>query len=289
MDTVKRQLLIVGYGDLGSRVAELAIRQGMDVIGLCRSTRPASANLRLISCDVTQPSTLAPLAQASPDFLIYCVAADAQTDASYQAQYVDGLKNVLQSLKGAPLKHVFFVSSTRVYGQANDSLLDEDAPAVPADFGGERLLQAEQAALAHGTPATVLRLSGIYGPGRFRMLKLAQQPFESWPQNSWTNRIYIDDAAGFIAHLINIRLNGLALHPCYIVTDSTPAPMHEVLNWLAKKMDLPSPPGTLAINGGKRLDNHRLLETGYALRYPSFKKGYSELLTESSVNANERP
>lgn len=278
MQTTKPKLLIAGFGDLGSRVAELAAGQGMDVIGLCRSTRPSSANIRLVSCDVTERETLAPLTEFSPDFLLYCVAADAQTDASYQRQYVDGLKNILQTLAGTSLKHVFFASSTRVYGQQTATLLDENTPALPADFGGERLLQAEQIALEHGTPATVLRLSGIYGPGRLRMLKLAQEPPESWPVNSWTNRVHIEDAAGFIAHLFSKHRDGELLHPRYIVTDSSPVSMHEVLRWLAQKMELPHPASQAPVAGGKRLSNDLLLASGYTLHYPSYKEGYSELL-----------
>lgn len=271
-------MLIVGYGDLGSRVAELALQLGMEVVGLCRSARPWTNHAQLISCNVTQPATLSPLAGLSPDMLLYCVAADAQTDASYQAQYVDGLRNVLQALRGDALTQIFFVSSTRVYGQNTAEKLDEAVTAAPADFGGERLFQGEQVVLAHSAPATVLRLSGIYGPGRFRMLRLAQQSAENWPPNSWTNRIHIEDAAGFVAHLISKRLAGAALHPCYIVTDNEPAPMHEVLNWVAEKTGLPQSARMEPAHGGKRLDNRLLRESGYRLRYPSFREGYAALL-----------
>lgn len=236
----------------------------------------------MISCDVSQQATLPHLSELSPDILLYCVAADSQTYASYQSQYVDGLKNVLHALKNKPLKHILFVSSTRVYGQTTDLLIDETMPAIPADLGGECLLQAEQVAWDHGAHVTVLRLSGIYGPSRLRMLKLAQQPPETWPINSWTNRIHIDDAAGFIAYLINKIKGGERLPPLYIVMDSAPVSMHEVLNWLAQKMGMPHPSSLLTINGGKRLNNRLLVESGYVLRYPSYQEGYSEQLKLNS-------
>ncbi|HYD34051.1 MAG TPA: NAD-dependent epimerase/dehydratase family protein [Methylophilaceae bacterium] len=278
MQTSNPKLLIAGFGELGQKVAKLAMQQGLQVTGL-RRNMPAAEAVPIIRCDVSEPATLTPLAGLAPDILLYCVAADSPTDASYKAQYVDGLKNVLYALKGNPLKHIFFISSTRVYGQSSDDdLLDEDTPAVPIDFGGERLLEAEQIAETHGIPATVLRLSGIYGPGRLRMLRLAQQPPEEWPDNSWTNRIHIDDAAGFIVQLITRRQDSFPLSPCYLVTDQLPAPMHEVLNWLAKRMGLPGEANIPRIAGGKRLDNKLLRQTGYTLRYPSFREGYAELL-----------
>ena len=80
----------------------------------------------------------------SPQVLVYCVAASAATDESYQAHYVDGLRNVLNSIQQSSLQHVFFVSSTRVYGQQGDALLDETVDAIADDFGGERLLQGEK-------------------------------------------------------------------------------------------------------------------------------------------------
>lgn len=278
------RILIAGCGDLGITLGQHLIAQGCDVAGLRRSTVPLPAGIHSVQADVARPATLHGLAALRPNILVYSVAADAQTDDSYRAHYVDGLRNVLAALADAGLRHVFFVSSTRVYGRENQSQenqgqdtgpwLDETAPATPADFGGKRLLQAE--ALLAGLPGTTLRLSGIYGPGRHRLLALARRP-QSWPaQNHWTNRIHRDDAAAFIASLIRRKLNGEPVEDCYLVTDGCPAPQYEVLQWLAKRLDVDvsgvAPP---AVEGGKRLGNARMLATGYRLRYPDYRAGYA--------------
>jgi len=268
------KVLIAGCGDLGSELAKRLSIDGYEVYGLRYSNKPLPDNIQLIQADVTELSSLGKLAEMRPQFLVYCVAANAQTDESYKAHYLDGLRHVLSVLDKTKLQHVFFVSSTRVYGQAGDEILDEFTPAIAADFGGERLLQAE--ALLHGINGTVLRLSGIYGPGRTRMLQLATSP-QAWPaQNTWTNRIHRDDAAAFIAYLIGEYKEPLA--PCYIVTDSSPVSQHEVLGWIAKQKGIQFVATEQPVAGGKRLSNQLMLGTGFKLRYPDYQAGYATLM-----------
>ncbi|NBQ85238.1 MAG: NAD-dependent epimerase/dehydratase family protein, partial [Methylophilaceae bacterium] len=233
---MNKQVLIVGCGDLGTALAHQLQDQGFNPIGVRRSSA-INSTFPYIKADVTSPASLSAIEALNPSVLVYCVAASAQTDENYRQHYVDGLRYVLEALRGASnLKHVFFVSSTRVYGQISEALLDEAVPASPSDFGGQRLLEAE-ALLANAHQAwtyTSLRLTGIYGPGRTRMLNLAASTLQ-WPQqNSWTNRIHRDDAAAFIQHLIQMKLRQQPLQDCYVVTDSCPAPQHEVLHWIAK-------------------------------------------------------
>lgn len=267
------KVLIVGCGDLGAEIAKRLHSEEFEIYGVRFSDAPLADYIHTIQADVTRLSSLSAIGAIAPRFLIYCVAADAQTDESYRAHYVEGLRNVLAVLDRSKLQHVFFVSSTRVYGQQSDDILDECTAAVPVDFGGERLLEAE--ALLEGMPATVLRLSGIYGPGRTRMLQLAKNP-ATWPvQNSWTNRIHRDDAASFVAYLIR---DYQAPADCYIVTDSKPVSQHEVLSWIAHRFGLSSQLNPSNVAGGKRLSNQRMLATGFKLQYPDYQAGYASLI-----------
>lgn len=272
-------ILIVGCGDLGSTLGQELAEKGYRVAGLRRSLHTLPDGITTIRADVTNPATLAPLTGLRPAILIYCVAASEQSDEAYRAQYVDGLRNTLNALTSNDnVKHAFFVSSTRPYGQATQDLLNETTPAQPSDFGGKRLLEAESLLANAPFPTTILRLSGIYGPGRTRMLKLAAHP-ANWPaQNSWTNRIHRDDAAAFIAFLVQRALKEEALETCYLVTDSAPAPQHEVLHWIADEMGLKDLPPCPPASGGRSLDNTRMLATGFRLRYPSYREGYAKEL-----------
>jgi len=274
------KVLIVGCGDLGGTVATQLSALDIQVIGV-RRRDIAIGGIQIIQADITQPASLSGLNQIQPEILIYCVAANGQTDEQYKGHYVDGLRNVLATQsENANLKHVFFVSSTRVYGQKTDVLLDESTTAIAMDFGGERLIEAESLLNNLTCNTTVLRLSGIYGAGRLRMINLAKDPL-NWPsQNAWTNRIHKDDAAAFIVYLVTETLANQPVQSCFIVTDSKPSSQYEVLSWIANQMQVDVDVKTPAIEGGKRLSNQAMLSTGFKLRYPDFKVGYQALLSE---------
>ena len=278
------KVLIAGCGDLGTAIA-MHLQQSYEVIGLRLSHQPLPLGMQTIQADVTKPNTLTPLEKLNPNFIIYCVAASAQTDENYQAIYVDGLKNILATQQAnQQLQHVFFVSSTRVYGKNTEDTLDENTLAVPADFGGERLLEAEN--LLKGVcsksmqwKATSMRLSGIYGEGRLYLVNMAKD-LTRWPkENHWSNRIHRDDAAGFIAFLVEQASRNHEVSDCYIVTDDMPTQQYEVLTWLAKQQGIdPSNIKAPIAQGGKRLSNQRLRATGFQLQYPNYQAGYRFVL-----------
>lgn len=288
------KVLIVGCGDLGGEVARRLVKLGIQTIGVKRSIAKIDG-VTMVEADVTQPASLLLIKNIHPDIIIYCVAANGQTDAQYKAQYVDGLRNVLETqLENSALNHVFFVSSTRVYGQVDarniDQFLDENTPAIATDFGGERLLEAESLLKTLPCNHTILRLSGIYGTGRLRMINLATLPQNWSQQNSWTNRIHRDDAAAFILFLVMKVLGkpqvlaNFSIQSCYIVTDSKPATQHEVLGWIADKLNISKPmQDSSAIEGGKRLSNKAMLATGFKLQYPDYQVGYKALLLDYSL------
>ena len=277
------KILIVGCGDLGLVIGQL-LADKHAVFGLRRqsqgqSLQGQSSNLSMLQGDVTDSVSLQVLHGLKPELSLYCVAADAQTDAAYQAQYVNGLANVLATQQqNTALRHVFFVSSTRVYGQDAGEYLDDTSPLSPVDFGGQRLQEAEQLLKNLACPATALRLSGIYGPGRLRMINLAKS--QTWPEiNSWSNRIHRDDAAAFTVFLMEQVLAGEAVQTSYIVSDDEPASLHEVLAWLADQMQIAIPANAQQqASKGKRLANGLMRATGYQLKYPNFKVGYQALL-----------
>ena len=282
------QVLIIGCGDLGSAIAK-RLHPNHAVIGLRQSDKLLPLGMQTIQADVTQPNSLKELRNLNPNMIIYCVAASAQTDENYQAHYVTGLKNILATQNtNTHLQHVFFVSSTRVYGQNSAEILDETTPAIPADFGGERLLEAENllksmlpnpSAQGQACKSTSMRLSGIYGKGRLYLVSLAKD-LAKWPkENHWSNRIHRDDAASFIAFMVEKAANNQQVADLYIVTDDMPTQQYEVLTWLAHQQGINTSSYRVPIaHGGKRLSNQHLRKTGFELQYPNYQAGYSDIL-----------
>lgn len=271
-------VLIAGCGYVGTALALELAQQGDRVWGVRRDASQLPAELNAVSADLGNPATLQSLPRAL-DYLVYCAGADEASDAAYERVYVSGLRNVLAALAGTGLRRVFFTSSTAVYGQAAGEWVDEASETTPAHFSGRRLLEAERSLLAHDVPGTVLRCSGIYGPGRTRLIDSVRLGTAA-PSQRFTNRIHRDDVAGAIRHLMRQP----APPPLLLLSDDAPAADEEVIGFLAQQLGVPAPqpaPGAspaTARGGHKRCRNALLRATGYQLRYPSYREGYGAML-----------
>jgi nucleoside-diphosphate-sugar epimerase len=166
------RVLIAGCGDVGAALGLELTAAGHDVWGLRREPAGLPATIHPLRADLTRPATLAGLPRGI-DLAVYTVAPAEATDAAYQAVYVEGLRGLLEVLAAdheTPPRRVVFTSSTAVYGQTDGSWVDETSATDPRDFRGRRLLEAERTLLAGPIPATVVRLGGIYGAGRTRLV-----------------------------------------------------------------------------------------------------------------------
>jgi nucleoside-diphosphate-sugar epimerase len=138
--------------------------------------------------------------------------------------------------------------------------------------------------MALSTQNIIVRFSGIYGPGREYLLRLASQSPEIQQDPPYfTNRIHQQDCVSVLAFLCECHLAGVELEQCYIASDDDPAPMWEVISWLASQMNC-QPPGIKTTDDkpdlNKRCNNQRLKALGYTFKYPNYKTGYLELLID---------
>lgn len=257
--------LIAGAGDLGMRCAAALRVAGQDVYALRRSTLPATDSIHPIAGDITRAESLDAL--PAVDSVLFCPTPDARDREGYHKVFVDGLMNVLDRCQP---NYLLFVSSTAVYGQTDGSWVDETSSTTPTRFNGQVLLQAE--AIAADAGGGVLRLAGIYGPGRDALLRSvkAGKPAK---RDYWTNRIHVHDAARAAAMLLtgNVRqvINGV---------DELPAQDQEVRAYLAEAMGV-EPVEPIAYGScNKRVSAARLRSLGFHANYPSYREGYAELL-----------
>ncbi len=278
-----KKVLLVGCGDIGISLGQSLLRSGFTVWGLRRNTSLLTEGFHPITADITEPRSLQQVAEQDWDYVVVTLVPAGFNDEGYRSIFVEGVNNLISSLHIQPkLRRLLFVSSSSVYHQKNGEWVDEQSPTEPTSFSGKRLLQGEQLLQQSSLPATVVRFSGIYGPGRRRLIDqvLAGQGCEKSPP-LYTNRIHQQDCVGFLQHLIEMNERGIETEACYLATDSSPVTMWDVKQWLASQLEVvlgDTSPESKMRRSSKRCSNQKMLATGYELRYPNFQQGYAELL-----------
>ncbi|HMP59798.1 MAG TPA: NAD-dependent epimerase/dehydratase family protein, partial [Gemmatales bacterium] len=280
--------LIIGCGYLGRRVADRWQLQG-PVWALTRSPATAQAwmdeGLRPLLGDVLKPLSL----PACPDVdtVLFAAAPDRQQGLDAGHVWDEGVRNVLAWLRpGRPL-HFLFVSSTSVYGQQTGNWVDESSTIEPRSQSGKLLAAAERWLGNLDQPQlriSILRLAGIYGPGRIPRLEAIRrgEPLPTDPEG-WLNLIHVADAV----HVIDCLAAQPDLVGTYNVVDDEPIPRREYAALVAALLQAPpprfaappddAPPGPDSAN--RRVSNRRLHDRlGRALRYPSCRDALPELL-----------
>lgn len=276
-------VLILGCGYVGAALGAALGAEGHVVWGMRRNPENLPDPIRPLRADIHQ-ETLADVLPDNLDFIFYAISSGSGA-AGYRAAYADGPRNLIRALevKGARPRRVFFTSSTSVYPRTDGGWVDEESPAQPAHHAGRSLLAGERAFLDSGHPATVVRLGGIYGPGRTRLIdavRAGRAECREGPPR-FTNRIHRDDCAGLLRHLMRMD----APEGIYIGVDDEPAAHGEVLDWLADRLGVPrplrtggAPSASARAATNKRCSNARLKAAGYRFLYPSYREGYAEML-----------
>ncbi|MBK9139116.1 MAG: SDR family oxidoreductase [Verrucomicrobia bacterium] len=282
------RVLIVGCGYVGAKVGEVVARQGHEVFGVRRSATAnpelAALGIEPINVDIAAPNAL-DRAPGPFDWVVFCAAASGPTVEDYRRIYLDGALRLTQWLRSQPLAKLVYTSSTGVYGQSDGSEVDESSPAAPGTPTGEVLLEAEQiflnAARHDSLPAVVLRVAGIYGPGRGFWLKqfLAGEARLEGVGRRILNMIHRDDVAGAVIAALQKGAPG----EIYNAVDNEPVTQATVFEWLARTLGQPIPsavsedPPSGRRRGltNKRVSNRKLREaTGWTPLFPSFREGF---------------
>jgi nucleoside-diphosphate-sugar epimerase len=285
----RMRVLISGCGYVGGALADVLARSGYEVFGLRRNPRALPPGVNSVSADFTDQDSLEQALPESLDYVFHTASPGisgagtaSERDAAYREAYVRGPSNLISTLRsrGESPRRILLTSSTGVYAQTGGERVDETSATEPTG-PGRFMLEGEKEWLGSLFPAVVLRLAGIYGPGRTgaldraRRYRLADSPGE---KPAYTNRIHRDDCAGALMHLSLLERP----ESLYIGADQEPATPAAVAAWLAesypeaRREDAASPGRGSRTN--KRCDNARLVASGYTFRYPTFREGFASLL-----------
>jgi nucleoside-diphosphate-sugar epimerase len=279
------KVLFIGCGDIAQRAAS-EMQARYKCFGLRRQPDNLPEYIQPIKADATDTEQLLSVASEGFDIWIATITPSEFTEQAYRDSYLASAKSIAASiakLQKAP-RLVLWVSSTSVYGDLKGDWVNEETQPEPNTFSGKILLAAEKIVQQIPCETSVIRFSGIYGPGRTRLLSqvLAGKGRRSSPEQ-WSNRVHADDCGGILAHLVEYALSGNPLLPDYLASDSAPVTQHEIRQWLAQQLAVSLVEEEVKAGSTRRCDNSLLLSSGYQFKYPTFKEGYGSLINDNKI------
>jgi len=285
------KMLILGAGFSGKAIGKAAASSFETVWGTTRSESkyPALRSLGITPLafdgEVISEQLRAALAEAT--HLVQSISPDADGD---------GFLDLAPSLKTLmpKLQWVGYLSTIGVYGNHNGAWVDETVPPTPVSARSRERVVAEDQWLAagerEGIPVAVLRLSGIYGPGRNAFVNLDNGTARRLIKKGQVfSRIRVEDIARATLFLIERKLGGV-----YNVTDHRPAPAQDIIEHAAGLMGVPVPPdipfesaelspmARSFYGENKRVKNAKIRDLGFEFSYPDYEMSLKEMWASDS-------
>ncbi len=291
-----KRLVIFGCGYVGTALARAALAAGARVEALTRNPEKATALRalgleRVVVADLAAADWHGQLASGA-DWVVNCVSSGGPEH--YRRSYVEGMKSVLAwAAKGTtPVGTLAYTSSTAVYPQGGGAVVDETADAPGSTPNGAIIRESE--ILLQQAPVTavrrhfILRLAGIYGPGRHHLLDQLREglPVLGGSGDHRLNLVHRDDIVA--AMLACLGASGVVSGGIYNVADSAPASRAEVVSWLAGKLGRAAPGfdgSTTSRRGGLPMPDRIISsaklqrDLGWRPRHPDYRSGFGNLLS----------
>lgn len=302
-----KRLVVLGAGYVGGALVRAALGRGLRVTALTRNAEAAESlaalpGVEAVVADLASHAWHARVGAA--EFAVNCVSSGGGGLAGYRHSYVEGMRSVLAwaAADGAGTAAgggtLLYTSSTSVYPQDGGARVDEDAPTDGAGETAQVLREAERLLLAGHPRAFVLRLAGIYGPGRHHLLDQLRAGADTLPGlgDHRLNLIHRDDiVSGIFAALAASAAGSVAgsgspergvSGGIFNLADDHPVPKAELVGWLAARLGRPAPRFSGQPAGGRRavtpdriIDNTKARRVlGWRPAFPSFREGYAAIL-----------
>jgi nucleoside-diphosphate-sugar epimerase len=236
-----KKIFIAGCGYIGERLARTYQTSGADVTCMVRSPEHGlsleSEGFNTVVSPLDDPGTFPPF-DLRDALLFYLVPPPGGGIADSRARNF-----IAQMSLGDKPEKIIYMSATSVYRENDGAVVTEDSPKNPDSAMGKRRLDAEAAFLEYGAtngvPVIILRVSGIYGPGRLPLMQISQgQPLLHENESGPSNRIHADDlTAVCIAAAEHVNGNDI-----FNVSDGNPSSMTTYFNACADALGLPRQP-----------------------------------------------
>lgn len=276
-------VMIIGFGDLATRALS-SLNDIAHVIGVSRRPErlPDTLSQRIYG-DYSSVEGLSEASKTKPDYLIFTPVPASRDVAGYEQGYARAAENIVEADLLSMTQRAVYVSSTRVYAERSGGWVTEDSPLAAEDAFVEALLAGESCFRRHAT-TTVVRPSGLYDGANPIMLRPILEGMSSRAGSGFTNRIHRDDAARVIAELIRRDCCGDKLPTTLNLNDNTPVMTQELEEWCFGELGRePTAQRDNQPRANRRVSNARLQAMGFSLKYPSYREGYKEALSQAKA------
>lgn len=299
-DLTGKSLLVLGCGYLGIRLVELARSVGLKVRAVSRNSEALGRAEELGAetfCGLVDESKWHRFAGEDVDFVVNCVSSAGGGLAGYRKSYIEGNRSLCKWAQSIGFRgRAIYTSSVSVYPDAGGAVVGEDFPERPSNERGKLVLESERIffdGVPQGARAFVLRLAGLYGPGRHLMLDSVRQAPRELPGwgDYYLNLARIEDVVSAVWECLwATRIPGGR----YNVVDDESALKSDIVEWIARQIGVEAPgfTGLPASSAGasrrlgesgppanRRVSNARLKEvSAWRPRYATFREGFGELI-----------
>ncbi len=282
-----KDVLIIGCGDVGVRVARLVRESGGKVAGLVRNNESAERlrtfGIEPLTGNLDDAASLTDLPTAGK--LIFYFAAPPGG-----GPFDSRMRNFCKSVESSRLPaKIVYISTSGVYGDCGGEWVTEETPINPQTSRAQRRADAEATlhewGQEHDVPVVILRVTGIYGPGRLPLARIHQgHPVLCEEESPPTNRIHADDLAAVCVRAAEKAIAG----DIFNISDGQPGTMTQFFNAVSDLLDLPrlpqvdmteanqvmNPMMLSYLTETRRMDNRKMVEQlGVALMYPDLESG----------------
>lgn len=285
-------LCIIGCGDIGSRVARLAMEEGTRVVALSRNMSKCAglkdSAVQMLQGDLDDPASLLEI-DLNGAALLY--AAPPPGGGIEDSR----VKNFLAAIdKGNCPARIVYIGTTSVYGDCGCETVTEERPLHPANHTARRRADAEERfrnwGKEHGVDVIILRVAGIYGPGRIPMDRITNRhPLLDNAEAGQSNRIHAEDLATVCMKAIDMAADGEIFNVC----DGEAGTLTDYFNTITDLLGLPRLPQVPLsearsvmtplmfgyMSESRRISNRKMIEKlGITLKYPTMREGLRNAL-----------
>ncbi len=265
---------IIGCGYVGSAVAKHWQAKGIDVL-VTTTRQERVAELREIAnrVEVLVASDQDRLRDVLRDRQIVLLCIASKRGANYADTYLTTARTIAEVLPHTAVEQLIYTSSVSVYGEHNGAWVSELMPPLPMTDNGKVIEQTEETLLSATTPqqkVCILRLGGIYGPGRTleKIYSRAAGTTRPGKGDEATNWVHLNDIVGGIDWAREKQLAGIY----NLVQEEVPT-VRELIREVCDRHNLTP----VQWDGGKesdrknvRVSNAKIKSTGYQFKQPTF-------------------